>query len=236
MAGADDRQGHGEKDAQTAGAEIGRRLLQRAVNGVDGGRHHQEYEGKELQREDQDDALPSVDVRHLQAEGLEDLGEHAVPSQQNQPGLGADERRKDEGQRAQGLDEVLARDVVAGKEEGERDADDERKEGRQRTDEEAVPQAAQIIGIVEERGVALQRKKAGFRVDEAGLEDKNDRIDDSEEKDREDQNQDHVPRLKILAQGANLTHAERPACPEESDTRGFRLPCGRLFRRDRGLR
>ena len=61
------------------------------------GRDHQKDEGEELEREDQDDALPAVDGTASSSPSLlENLREQPVSAQQDQPGLRADEGRQDQ--------------------------------------------------------------------------------------------------------------------------------------------
>ena len=130
----------------------------------------------------------------------------------------------------------LPGDLVAGEEEGEGDADRQREHGRQGAHEQAVAQAAQVVGVVQEGGVALQRKGAGFRVYETRLEDVEDRVEDGEKEDREDRHQDDVPRLKVLAQGGPLLPDHERTVRRQLVPEGFPVLADLPLSRDRGPR
>lgn len=179
----DDREGHREKNPEPTGPEVGGRLFEGPVNGVDGRGHHEKDKGKKLQGEDQDDPLPTIDGRDIHADLLERLGEEAVPTKQEQPGLGADKGGEDQGQGAQSLDEVLARDVKTRQEKSEGDADDQGPERGEGAHGQAVPQASQVVGIMEEVAVALQGQLAGLSAQEARLEDLDQGVNDRQKED-----------------------------------------------------
>ena len=117
-----------------------------------------------MEREDQNDSLPSINGWQSDTNLFEQVGKPAVSAKQKNPRFGSDKRRQDQGQGSQGFDQRFSRNVKTGGEKSERDPDDQADCRGQRTDPQTVLEASQIKRKGGDLPVTLKRKLASLRA------------------------------------------------------------------------
>ena len=111
-----------------------------------------------MQGKHEDDAAPPVDGGRGGAEGGKELCQQAVSAQQNDPGVGPDERWAHQTHDDEDVQDLLARDIVAGHQVGDGHADQGGGEHRGKTDHHGADQRLVVIGLGEEADEVIQRQ------------------------------------------------------------------------------
>jgi hypothetical protein len=185
-----DRQDHRPPGAPARGAEILPGLLDRDVDRLERRQGRQQDIGKERQRVDDDEAGRAVDRIERDADGMQGLRDDPGAAEEEDERIGADERGQDERQGRQGEKDRLAGDPDAGKAEGERHADQRGDDGGDRADGEAVAEGALIEWAAENAQVIVRRDMRAGGVEDARLEDAEERVNEEEAEKGERQQRD----------------------------------------------
>ena len=190
-------QGQGDRpgDAEASGPHDLRALLQRGVGRGQGAVDQQEDVREISEREGQDDPRRPVDGGELEAErALQQVGEDAVSSEEQDPGIGPEKRRNHEGQGAQRQKERLARNLDAGHEEGHGQPDEQRQHAGGQAHRQGMEQGLSIQRGRGEPGEMLQgevgQAQRLVEAEEAVQDDARDGIDEEDQQDQRRQAED----------------------------------------------
>ena len=165
VAGHRQRKHDAAEQPESAGAEVLRGFLHRAVDVVERDREVQQDERKVVQRLDEDDRVQPLHDRQVDAEPVaEDQVERAAAAEQQLHRGGADERRHDQRQHAERLDQQCAAKLEARDEVGERQREDRGDHHAHAADVQAVVERLAHQREVEERLEVRQREAAVLLV------------------------------------------------------------------------
>ena len=147
------------KALETGALQILRCFHQRLVDTLESAADIEVNEREQFGRHDQNDTAETVDAwrRHIQ-DIFQECGDRASSSEQQDPGIGADERSRHGAEDRDDLQEQASLQFIDRVRVGEQDTEEKRSEGDYEGDLQAVDEGIKIIGITEETDEMRQRE------------------------------------------------------------------------------